>query len=160
MLPYACKVCAEGFKFYSDYLRHKPIHVLRKLDVARPRCFECDRCPMKFGKLCDLERHLRVHTGEKPFVCNVCNGRFQQAHNLTKHMNIHTMEHKYVCDVCAKEFVWADSHKRHMLTHTISKPHKCLFCEKSFGRYQQLTRHVERRHSELVPTIKSQQFKA
>ncbi len=46
------------------------------------RCPECNRRLRHQN----LERHVRVHTRELPFVCNVCKGAFSHAFSLKRHM--------------------------------------------------------------------------
>eukprot|EP00038_Savillea_parva_P003216 m.122462 g.122462 ORF g.122462 m.122462 type:complete len:498 (-) comp11107_c0_seq1:109-1602(-) len=49
-------------------------------------CPYCDKCLDTKYK---LERHVRTHTGEKPFQCEVCMTRFNQKSSLKTHSTIH-----------------------------------------------------------------------
>jgi len=51
--------------------------------------FQCVLCGRIFKKRRDVVRHLRTHTGEKPFVCQVCQRPFSLKFNLKKHMLVH-----------------------------------------------------------------------
>lgn len=49
----------------------------------------CPVCGKHFHMQCDLVRHLRVHTGERPHPCPVCHKRFRTTGNLRSHLRTH-----------------------------------------------------------------------
>ncbi|CAG9761433.1 unnamed protein product [Ceutorhynchus assimilis] len=146
--PYPCKKCSKTFDNKKDYDVHMSVHVLKKAP-ALPKRYRCDICNKEFAKLGDVERHTRVHTGEKPAECNICHKRFQQHHNLTKHLLIHLHVKPFLCEICNKKFGRIDVLNRHLLTHSIEKPFKCELCHKGFIRHHQLTNHNGKAHPEI-----------
>ena len=48
--------------------------------------FICPQCGHRCLKKSDLTRHLRVHSGEKPWSCDICMKKFSEKHIFYQHM--------------------------------------------------------------------------
>ena len=48
----------------------------------------CKYCGKRFQRKLFLERHERIHTGERPFQCKHCNFTSAQKGNLNQHMYV------------------------------------------------------------------------
>lgn len=57
------------------------------MGMRKPACPLCQRV---FSSRTDAVRHMRTHTGNKPFTCNVCGKGFCQKGNLLRHTITHT----------------------------------------------------------------------
>lgn len=49
----------------------------------------CAFCMRRFWSAEDLRRHMRTHTGERPFFCDICFRKFTLKHSMLRHRKKH-----------------------------------------------------------------------
>ncbi|XP_067269135.1 early growth response protein 3 isoform X1 [Pseudorasbora parva] len=102
---------------YPNRPSKTPVH-------ERPHACPAENCDRRFSRSDELTRHLRIHTGHKPFQCRICMRSFSRSDHLTTHIRTHTGEKPFSCEFCGRKFARSDERKRHAKVHLKQKDKK------------------------------------
>lgn len=134
LYPRKCKHCSYRSPYEADMLMHEKCHGEEAVYICEfdsdvlgsgllkemlEPLYQCSLCLRKFQQKMSLVRHLKSHTGERPFQCPLCPKSFNQKCNMERHIRSHTGERPYKCEVCAKRFNCKSNLSRHMLCHAV-----------------------------------------
>jgi len=134
----------------------------------REKKFECLFCSTTCTDQFNMTRHLRCHSGEKPYKCEFCGFRTSYSSNLKMHLfTFHekiTEPRKFkpsprnipcTNPECEKKFASSRGLAVHLKFHTSAKNFECNQCSVKFVTKSQLMFH-RRVHFTLADDLKFQ----
>ncbi|CAG5035381.1 unnamed protein product [Parnassius apollo] len=140
-----CPSCKRAFKSYKAY--HTHIKTKRKsctvaasgminiIGVGKARVFHCKECAYKTKRVKDIQTHLVIHSGDRPFQCEMCSNTFTQLSSLQTHKESAHKEYKMeiTCHFCGKFVKGRVKVYRHLRSHTDAKI-PCSICFKMLNK--------------------------
>ncbi|XP_066977475.1 uncharacterized protein [Macrobrachium rosenbergii] len=139
LLLHTCPYCHAYFK--------KPFNLKQHIRKHENYKYECSQCQRSFTDKSTLLCHVRSqHEKRFDIECEICLKRFYHRAHYNEHMRLHTGEKPYMCELCGKKFSWHDSVKKHMQTHSAESKYKCRLCGKWFRWLQGVRQHLQQQH--------------
>ncbi|XP_054284031.1 zinc finger protein 64-like [Macrosteles quadrilineatus] len=111
----------EKTQRYGEDVREKTVNNKNKKNI-------CNICNFVSTYHKDLVRHMRTHTGERPYLCSICGKKFARQDKLTSHKRIHLGDKRYKCQLCNYATTDGGALRKHSQIHTDERPHRCQMC--------------------------------
>ncbi|GIZ02115.1 hypothetical protein CEXT_484391 [Caerostris extrusa] len=98
---------------------------------------QCPYCEYTAFRSDYMKKHIRIHTGERPFKCPKCDKTFSRRENMNTHVTIHaciitTESTKYhQCSACGYVTSRSGDMTKHLKFITSERPFQCSICSAS-----------------------------
>nr|XP_027228093.1 gastrula zinc finger protein XlCGF49.1-like [Penaeus vannamei] len=135
--------CTVGLDGSGQWLCTKALRRDMKSPNTHGKMHQCPFCHYSTAIVTHMKRHIRTHTGEKPFACPHCAYSCTTKENLQKHIRTHTGEKPYVeLGIGGVWYAEKGSSRDGKMTNTGTRTHHCLYCHYSTNILTNLNRHM------------------
>ncbi|XP_038155032.1 zinc finger protein 711 isoform X2 [Cyprinodon tularosa] len=139
---------------YCDYETAEQGLLNRHLLAVHSKNFAhvCVECAKGFRHPSELKKHMRTHTGEKPYQCPHCEFRCADQSNLKTHIKSkHGADLPFKCSHCPQAYADARELQRHIEMVQGHKTHQCPHCDHKSTNSSDLKRHIISVHTKDFP---------
>lgn len=117
---YTCDICGMGFKRLNNVRDHMKCHEQKSNQCQICGNFFARKRYLAIHEKTIHNFYADgVIPEEKGFECGTCGAKLKWKKNLLAHMRIHTGEKPYVCKICKKDFICHGSLRTHMAKHNV-----------------------------------------
>ncbi|KAK3798841.1 hypothetical protein RRG08_007198 [Elysia crispata] len=117
----------------------------------------CPICGKTFTLAANLPKHMKLHSGERPYICSVCGCSFPRSDYLKNHMraaHLHSEQVSLSCTQCGETFPSLRLLEEHVDdVHNGMRPFCCNLCNYSCLQLPDLKRHMKAKHLNKDPVL-------
>ncbi|XP_076827194.1 uncharacterized protein LOC143473896 [Brachyhypopomus gauderio] len=104
----------------------------------------CHVCDLTFSTPFQLQEHMCLHTGVRPYCCAECGKQFCHLVNYRAHLRSHAQVASIHCLICTETFATKEDLQKHLDTnHFEDEFYQCDFCKRIFSNMSECRKHVQ-----------------